>query len=668
MAQGSLIEPTSTATPTGRGSLLRPILAGLFIAGFFLFFTWRGWLSYFSGDDMMNLYNYLNKPFSAWVKGNIFFWTPAYRPFGGLVYRSLYAIFGLNPLPLYLVFYAVMLVNLLMAYLVLSRIAVSREVGAIATLLFSFHGKFDYLYYNAGSLYDVFCFLFYFLALFIYLRARLQGRLLGVWETLGFLACFVCALNSKEMAATLPVMLLLYELLFHPPDFRSFRALWRWTFREGRMVLAGALCVLIYIPAKLNPDSGMTGSPAYVPLYTWSRYIGDIGVYLAELLYRNNPSVPLGITPLTPLRVGLFFAVLAAVALWMRSRPAWFGLLFFVIALLPVSFITARLGFVMYLPLAGMALYAAVCLVRIKDQLRARIPSFGAVSPASAAVGLFVAAAVIMGVIDTKHRPRAPKPRDSQYRLAVAELSHLYPTMPRGVKLLFVHTPLDPSWDMDFVVRILYHDNDMDITLLNGPPDQRVPLAQLGHYDHIFTFEDGHYVELDNTDAVRSVLLTLPKGAPVSDAMGEAFTIGRPGAKQYLLKGVQVGPPDQSGYWTLDQPELRFRLSSTQHDWFMERFFLPRENLLQTGPLRVDFYVNGHWLDQAVFHKDGDVLYQHDVPAEWLKTGGFTTVRMDIHNPFIAASDGTKLGVLLHSASFNPPLRGIIEAQSEALH
>jgi hypothetical protein len=657
MAQGSLTEPASTATPTGRGSLLRPVLAGLFIAGFFLRFTWRGWLVYFSGDDMMNLYNYLNEPVSALVKGNIFFWTSSYRPFGGIVYRSLYAIFGLNPFPLYIVFYAAMLVNLLLAYLVLSRIAASREIGAIATLLFSFHGKFDYLYYNAGSMYDVFCFLFYFLALLIYLRARLRGRLLGVWETLGFFACFVCALNSKEMAATLPVMLLLYELLFHPPDFRGLRALWRWTYREGRMALAGALCVLIYIPAKLNPEGGMTGSPWYVPLYTWSRYIGNTGVYLAELLYRSNPRVSLEVTPLTPLGVGCVFAVLAAVALWMRSRPAWFGLLFFVIALLPVSFITPRAGFVLYLPLAGIALYAAAGLVRIKDQLRARIPSFGAVSPASAAVGLFVAAAVIMAVINVKHRPRAPKPRDSPYRLAVAELSHLYPRMPRGAKLLFVHTPLDFGWDMVFVVRILYQNNDLEVRMLNGPEDQRIPLEQLGHYDHIFTFEDGHYVELDNTDAVRSVLLTLLKGAPVSDAMGEAFTIGRPGAKQYLVKGVQVGPPDQTGYWTLDQPELRFRLSSTQHDWFMERFFLPRESLQQTGPLRVDFYVNGHLLDQALFAKDGDTLYQHDVPASWLKTDGFTSVRMYVQNPFITAVSGVKLGVLLNSASFNPPLR-----------
>jgi hypothetical protein len=653
MAQGSLTETAATATQAGSGSMLRAILAGLFIACFFLFFTWRGLLVYYTGDDMMNLYIYLSKPVSALVKANFFFWTPYYRPFGGFVYRSLFALFGFNPYPTYVVFFAAMLVNLLLAYLVLSRIGGSREVGAIAALLFSFHGKLDYLYYNAGSMYEAFCFLFYFLTLLIYLRARLQGRLLGVGETLGFLACFICALNSKEMAATLPAMVLLYELLFHPPDFRSFRALWRWTFREGRTALVGALCVLIYLPAKLSPE-GLANSPAYTPHYTWSQYIARTGLYLADLIYRSNP-VPFGATPLTPLGVACVFAVLIAVALWMRSRPAWFGLLFFVIALLPVSFVDSRLGFVLYIPLAGMALYAAVCLVRIKDQLRALIPSFGAVSPASASVGLFIVMAVIMSVVNFKHWPKAPDPRYSPYKLTAAEFPRLYPRMPHAAKLLFVHDPFG-NWDLLFLLRILYRDNSLYITMLNGPPEQRVPLERLGHYDHIFTFEDGHYVELDNADAYRSVLQNLRKAAQPSAALGEAFTIGKPGAAQYLVKGVQVGPPNQSGYWTLDQPEFRFRLSTTKHNLFMERFFRPLQCLKRDGPLRVDIYVNGHLLEQAVFPKDGDVLYQHDVPANWLNADGVTTVRMDIHNPYIAPGDGAKLGVVLLAASFNPPL------------
>lgn len=653
MAQGSLTS-RAASTETDRGSTIRAILAGLFIASFFLFFTWRGLLVYYTGDDLMNLYGYLSKPVSALVKANIFFWTPYYRPFGGIVYRSLYAIFGFNPYPIYVVFFSAMLVNLLMAYLVLRRIGGSREIGVIATLLFSFHGKFDYLYYNAGSMYDAFCFLFYFSALLIYLRARMQGRFLGVGETLGFLGCFICALNSKEMAATLPVMVLLYELLWHPPDFKSIRALSRWIVQEGRMALLGALCVLIYLPAKLSPE-GLTSSPEYVPIYTWSRYLLNTGTYLADLLYRNNPAERLGVTPLAPLQVGLVFVVLAAVALWMRSRPMLFGLLFFVIGLLPVSFVDTRLGFVLYLPLAGMALYGAVFVVRIKDSLRAVIPAFREVSPTSASVGLFIAMAAVMAVIGYRHWPPAPDPKYSPYKRTAAEFSRLYPRMPHGARLLFVQTPFD-SWDLVFLLRILYRDNDLFITMLHGPESQRIPLDRLGRYDHIFTFDGAHYVELDNSDAIRSVQQNLLKVANPNVALGEAVTIGKPGAAQYLVKGVQVGPPDQSGYWTLDQPELRFRLSSTEHHWFMERFFLPRNTLQQTGPLRVDFYVNGHLLDQAVFSKDGDTLYQHDVPASWLSTDGFTTVRMYVHNPYVAPPYGDKLGVLLLGASFNPPV------------
>ena len=666
MAQGSLTPPapgTPPGTPpgatSGEAKSLLPVLAGLFIAGLFLFFTWRGLLLYYTGDDLMNLYGYWDKPVSALVRANIFFWTPYYRPFGGIVYRTLFAIFGFNPTPLYVVFYAAMLLNLWLAYLVFKRIGGSREIGGIATLLYAFHGKFDYLYYNAGSMYDVFCFLFFFLALLIYLNARLQGRFLGVWETLGFLACLVCALNSKEMGVALPAIVLVYELMFHPPDFRSLRALFRWCRHEGRMALLGALCVLIYLPAKLG-SAGIAQDTAYVPSYTWTRWMEDTGTYLAELLYHNSSTAPLGVAPLTPLGVLGFYGLLAAIALWMRSRLLWFGLLFFSITLLPVSFIPARLGFVLYLPLAGMALYVAVGLARFKETLwglfsAALGPSVPAVSPVSAAVALFIATALLISTIDYRHWPRAPDPRYSAYKITIAEFSRLYPRLPHGSRLLFVHTALDENWDMVFLLRLYYRDTDLWLTELNGPKGQRIPLDRLPHYDHIFDYEKGHYVELDNTDARVSVQLHLLKVDNPSDAFGDTMTIGRPGASQYVVKDVLIGDPKADGYWTLDAPELRFRLSSVQNHVFRERFFLPRDTLQKTGPLIVDFYVNGHHLDRAQFDKDGDVIYQHDVPVDWLKTGNaLTTVRMLVRNPYIAPRDGARLGVLLRSAGFSP--------------
>ena len=656
-----MTQPYSSA-PAPRAdqhSLPLSVLAGLFIACFFLFFTWRGLLVYYTGDDLMNLYGYWSKPVTALVKGNIFFWTPYYRPFGGIVYRTFFAIFGFNPYPMYVLYFAAMLLNLWLAYLVFKRIGGSREIGGIATLLYAFHGKFGYLYYNAGSMYDVFCFLFFFLALLIYLQARLQGRFPGVWGTLGFLVCLVCALNSKEMGATLPVIVIVYELIFHPPEFGSLRALLRWCYQEGRMALLGALCVLIYLPAKLG-SAGIAQDVAYIPSYTWVRWIQDTGTYLAELLYRNSSTADLGVAPLTLLGVLGFYGLLIAIAVWMRSRVLWFGLLFFAITLLPVSFIPARLGFVLYLPLAGLALYAAVCLVHFKESLcrlfsEALGPGMPAASPAVASVALFIATALVISTIGYRNWERPLSPRFSPYKNTIAEFSRLYPTLPHGSRLLFVHTALDYNWDLVFLLRLYYRDADLWLTELNGPEGQRIPLDRLPHYDHIFDYVDGHYVELDNTDARVSVQLHLLKVNNPSDAFGDSMTIGKPGASQYIVKGVLVGDPKADGYWTLDESELRFRLSSVQNHVFRERFYLPQDTLKQTGPLMVDVFVNGHLLDQTVFAKDGDVIYQHDVPVDWLKTGNdLTTVRMLVHNPYIAPHDHARLGVLLRSAGFSP--------------
>jgi hypothetical protein len=463
------------------------------------------------------------------------------------------------------------------------------------------------------------------------------------------------------MAVALPVMILVYELIFHPPDFRSVRPLIRWCWHEGRLALLGALCVLIYLPAKLG-SAGIGQDEAYIPSYTWTRWLSDTGTYLAELLYRNSSTTQLGVAPLPLLGVVGFYGSLAAIALWLRSRVLWFGLLFFVITLLPVSFIPARLGFVLYLPLAGMALYVAVCLVRFKEALwrlfsEALVAGASppAASPVSASVALFVATALVISTIDHRHWPCAPDPQFSPYKNTIAEFSRLYPTLPHGSKLLFVHSALDENWDLVFLLRLFYRDTDLWLTQLNGPEGQRIPIDRLPHYDHIFDYEKGHYVELDNTDARVSVQLHLLKVDNPSEAFGDTMTIGKPGASQYIVKGVLVGDPKSDGYWTLDEPELRFRLSSVQNHVFRERFYLARDTLQQTGPLIVDFYVNGHHLDRARFDKEGDDIYQHDVPVDWLKTGNsLTTVRMLVHNPYIAPRDGARLGVLLRSAGFSP--------------
>lgn len=634
-----------------------PLLAGLFIAGLFLFFTRHAPFVYYSHDDLMNLYGYWSKPFPL-LKANVLFWEPYYRPFGAIIYRTVFSLFGLDPRPLYFLYFAVIFGNLWIAYLLFRRLSGSRETAGIAMLLFAFHGKLASLYYSAGAMYDVFCFLFFSSALLIYLQARTQNRLPGIWRTLGVLASFVLALDSKEMAATLPVIILIYDLIFHPPEFRGISNILRWCRREGRTALLAAICLLAYLPARLGAG-GIAHLEGYVPIYTWDRWFEETGLYLADVIYRNNPFARLGVTPLGPLGILLFFAAAMAIALWARSRVVWFGLLFFVVTLQPVSFIAPRLGFVLYLPLAGLALAAAACLVRVKEALVQSFFSTGLIPSRTASIALFAATALAMLYVDHHFAPPAPRAWFSPYKKTLDQFSRLYPTLPHGAKLLFARTPLDDEWDMVFLLRLYYRDMDLFITQLDRRRRERIALSRLPRYDHVFDFDDGRYVELNNADALLSIQLHLLKGAPLSAALGELMIVGTPGADRYIVKDVLAAGAKADGYWTLDRPELRFRLSSAQHDVFREHFYIPAETLKQTGPLVVDFYINGHWLDQARFATDGEVVYQHRVPAEWLKgdrpeTGGLTTVEMRVHNPYIAPGSGARLGVVLRSAVFAP--------------
>jgi len=623
---------------------MRRILTGLFIAAFFVAFTWRGMLVYFTGDDMMNLYGYWSRPVADLVRANILFWTAYYRPFGGVIYRSFFALFGFNPRPLYLLYYATFLVNLYLAYVVLKRVSGSAETGAFATLILSVHANFYYLYYNAGALYDVYCFLFFFLALFIYIRVRERREYLTRWNLAGFVASFICCLNSKEMGATLPAILVIYELLFHTPRWRRPSDFSRWLMREGRGAWVAGVCLIGYIPAKMSPR-GLGHTASYVPHFNWTTFLQDTEAYLGYLTYWNRP--------FTSGAVIVFYGLLAVLALLLRSRLMWFGLLFFQITLLPVSFISAREGFVLYLPIAGLALYAAVLLVWIKDRVLNMSPRFLRASGSLATVLLFLSTAAALGVAHVKqwHTPLASK--DSPFRITAEGLSQLYPKLPHGSSLLFVQSLLDGQfYDLVFMLQLLYRDSDLFITQLNGPAPQRIPIDRLGHYDHIFTYEGNRYVELDNTDTRRSVRLRLVKGVQPGAGIGESMTVSGVDGYKYFVDDVILCPPKSVACWTLDAPELKFWLSSNRDRVLSVNFKLIDETLKQTGPVVIDYFVNEHFLERVRYVGEGDHSYRHAVPSDWLRTDDYTVFKMQVRNPYVAPADGAKLGVRLVSAGF----------------
>src|SRR5271166_413119 len=100
-----------TPAASGEKTFLRIQLVLPFVL--FLCLAGGGITEFFTGDDVMNLFKYLQHPASWWASALTMFWSSeGYRPLGGVVYVAIYKAFGFHALPFKVFLYAALLVNL----------------------------------------------------------------------------------------------------------------------------------------------------------------------------------------------------------------------------------------------------------------------------------------------------------------------------------------------------------------------------------------------------------------------------------------------------------------------------------------------------------------------------------------------------------------------------
>jgi len=336
--------------------LRNSILAGAAILLYFFSLTHAGLNAWFTVDDLTNiqfLHGAGERPFSHLLAHCAVVITPEYRPFGGVVYRILYTAFGLHALPYRLVCYALLLLNLFLASLLFYRLSHSRCTAAVGTLVFSVHTCMGALYFNTGTLYDILCFTFGYAALILYVSIRATGALLSSRDWVAFFILFGLALDSKEMAITLPLLLLLYECIYRARD-RG------WLTRLKPIAIAAGL-TLLYSFVKTQVPNEMSITPAYIPRLSLTYAWAQLTHYYSLLLWNHQVS-------------GFALPALLGAALALRNRHMIFGFLLANIALLPLLMIPGRAGFVWYIPFAGWALYGGVFYRSSSTGLRNECP------------------------------------------------------------------------------------------------------------------------------------------------------------------------------------------------------------------------------------------------------------------------------------------------------
>ncbi len=410
------------------------------LLGWMLWFGWDGLGASFAPDDMMNLGQYWHAGMARSLLSNILIGSDAYRPMGAAFYLPIYALFGLDPMPFRVAILILLILNTILTYRLVKQLGGGEVAAGLAALLTSYHAGLADLHYNTAVVYDVLCYLFYCATLTGYVRIRREGRKPRKAEwAWGFVLC-LSALNSKEMAATLPVVVLAYEWLFERER----------TWAPG--LAMGALAA-VSIAGKLLGGDSLLAQAEYRPVLTVARFFENSVLFANELVYSTDF--------FSLNRVVILWAAMAAWAWWSRRPELQLAWVLLIVAPLPVVFLSGRIHSCLYLPLLGWAIYAAVCF----DCAVRRI------SQGNGAARALLTGAALLGLAwttDRQKRKVMPQYEQSNELTArvIRQFRELEPRATPGSSVLLVNDPF-PEWDAQFIADLWFQDRSVSVWLQN---------------------------------------------------------------------------------------------------------------------------------------------------------------------------------------------------------
>ena len=438
--------------------------------GVFLFFTVLaapGLDSGLSHDDLMNTYFAWRQPIGDVILANFKFWSTSVRPLGALFYAGFHHLFGLNPLPMRIFCFGVLYCNIGLTYWLGYRLSGSIAVAFLASLLHCFHRNFQPLYYGTGNCYDVFSFFFYMLALAWYVELRERGRLPGVQQTIGFLSLYVCSLNSKEAAVSLPAILLVYEAL------HSFRPMSSWLWTEARTAFILGVTGLVYVFGKLHGSESLANQEAYQPHFTLQAYLKATTVYLNDMLCQT--------TAVQPWHAAVLLVAMGGVALWLRDRLIGFAWTLIVLGQAPIAFIYPRGLVSYYIAVFGYALFAAALLLKYARPAWVRVPLLVCVTI------LLYRWHLARGAYDLDYAFS----EERQIAFVRDEMLRHPEWFAPHSSILIKEDPFKERYALSFLVYLIGHETTVRVTRL---PDDPIPPD--GNFTRVLGVRDGRLTEI----------------------------------------------------------------------------------------------------------------------------------------------------------------------------
>ena len=455
------------------------------------YFFWLasvGLKAFFTHDDALNLvhlHGYFHVSIFEILQQALTVVSADYRPVGGLFYRLMYAVFGFDPFPFRAAAFALMGANLALTYNLVRTLSGSREAALTAAFLLGYNASFVELYHSTGTIYDILCFGFFVGAFQIYINSRSIGENFTIKRVFCIFILYGCALGSKEMAVTFPIVLILYELFYHRRQFR-IRNVLASLFKPHLLAVAGlAMLTAAYAAAKTASAAFSTNS-LYSPDFSFGVFTAALHHYLPRWLH------------LTLDETGALVLVgaAAAVACSLRAKELMFGVCFVIATLLPAAFIPLRGGFVFYLPALGCALFLGSAGARAAARLFAMLTEISSVEPrrrrsrslmALRAVPFLALVTVLTPIHLDGSREIPGFYYYEKSRKIISYLQRTHPNLPDGSRIYFDDDPYTKTdWTLPFMIQLAYDNPTLSITR-----GKVIGSLSPWEYDFHFTFKEG---------------------------------------------------------------------------------------------------------------------------------------------------------------------------------
>lgn len=298
----------------------------------------------------------------------------SYRPVATLSYYLLYAVFDSNPFGYHLFSLALHIINVVLVYLLAQVILGNKSAAVMTGLLFACHPVNTEAVNGISYNEDLIAAFFFFLALLSYVKPKPFATKPGSIFFVLSLLFFLLGLLSKEMAITLPAIVVLYDITLREPvaDKLSLKRALA-VVSERKYFYAGYLGVsLLYLWLRFFAIY----NPQEVETQIWGRLIDRI-IYLPVIFFNyiklilfpfplnadyvfSYPDRFLDVLPVLSLLIVVGLVILSIFVL-KYSKAASFGIWWFFITLFPVYNLIQ-----IYNPFAERYLYIPVfgfCLV-----------------------------------------------------------------------------------------------------------------------------------------------------------------------------------------------------------------------------------------------------------------------------------------------------------------